>query len=67
MLTGSKILKKRLHAHNNRVKDGDPLQLGDLTGIFYIWFTGIAASGLAFVLELIRHYRNSKHSGHVIV
>ncbi len=66
MLTGSKILKKRLYAHK-RVKDGDPLKLSDLTGIFYIWFTGIGASGLAFVLELYRHYRNYKHSEHVIV
>jgi len=55
MLTGSKKLKKRLHAHNKRVKDGDQLQLGDLTGIFYIYFIGISAALLTFVVEITRH------------
>ena len=62
MLTGSKKLKGRLHAHNKRVKDGDALKLGDLNGIFYIYFIGISASLLAFVVEITRHRHCTKNS-----
>jgi hypothetical protein len=66
MLTGSKKLKGRLHAHNKRVKDGDALRLGDLTGIFYILFFGISASLLTFIVEIIRHRCCTKTSDPVI-
>ncbi len=61
-----KKLKGRLRAHNKRVKDGDALQLGDLTGIFDILLMGISASSLAFVVEIIRHHHTNKNSDRVV-